>query len=156
MNSSHLPDDKLSSLIVTIFRANGALIAAGDDLVADLRLTSSRWQVLGTVAQSPMPLAVASIARNIGLTRQGVRAIVKELIEADMVRLEVNPHHRRSQLVVLTPLGEQVSAEALTRQRPWAQSLFRDISPARIADATDLLHRLMERLAAGRNEGTGS
>lgn len=156
MNSFILPDDELSSLIVAIFGANGALIAAGDTLVADLRLTSSRWQVLGTVAQSPMPLPVASIARNIGLTRQGVRAIVKELIEADMVRLEANPHHRRAHLVVLTALGERISTEAMTRQQPWAQSLFRDISPARIADATDLLRHLMERLTADRNEGTES
>ncbi len=49
----------------------GDLLAAGDALVGDLGLTSARVQVLAPIALSPVPLPVAHIARNMGLTRQG-------------------------------------------------------------------------------------
>lgn len=147
------PDDQLTRLIVAVFRLNGALIAAGDQLVADLPLTSARWQVLGAVAQSAAPLPVASIARNMGLTRQGIRAIVKELIAADLVQLAPNPHHRRAQLVHLTPEGQRANAEAMARQRPWAKSVAEGVPADRIADTVDLLHALLARLADGRKGG---
>ena len=60
----------LSLLILDVFRLNGRLLAAGDRMVEDLGLTSARWQVLGAVALAAAP--VAWIARNMGLTRQGV------------------------------------------------------------------------------------
>ena len=67
----------LTALILEVFKLNGALIAAGDRLVADLRLTSARWQVLGAVAMAPAPQTVADIARTMGLTRQSVQRIVR-------------------------------------------------------------------------------
>ena len=71
------PVDQLTDLIVETFRLNGRLLAAGDGLVADLGLTSARWQVLGAIAASPVPLPVASIARNMGLSRQGVQRLAR-------------------------------------------------------------------------------
>ncbi len=49
---------------------------AGDQLLAEFGLTSARWQVLGAVALSGAPQPVASIARNMGLTRQAVQRVV--------------------------------------------------------------------------------
>ncbi|MFC6050148.1 MarR family transcriptional regulator, partial [Methylobacterium hispanicum] len=61
-----------SGLAIEVFRLNGDLVEGGDALVRDLGLTSARWQVLGAVALSPVPLPVAHIARNMGLARQSV------------------------------------------------------------------------------------
>ncbi|TIW72492.1 MAG: MarR family transcriptional regulator, partial [Mesorhizobium sp.] len=51
-----MPDTKrtptgkaLSDLILDLFRLNSRISAAGDRLVADLGLTSARWQVLGAI-----------------------------------------------------------------------------------------------------------
>ncbi|KMO09704.1 MarR family transcriptional regulator, partial [Methylobacterium indicum] len=84
-----------------MFRLNGDLLTAGDALVDDLGLTSARWQVLGAVALSPVPLPVAHIARNMGLTRQAVQRVVDDLHEVGFVRIDPNPHHRRAHLVAL-------------------------------------------------------
>ncbi len=76
--------DALTSLILEVFRLNGCLISAGDDLVSDLGLTSARWQVLGAMALAPAAETVARLARSMGLRRQGVQRIVNELAaEAD-------------------------------------------------------------------------
>jgi hypothetical protein len=61
--------DAVSDLSVEVFRLNGELLAAGDALVAELGLTSARWQVLGAIALSPAPLPIAHVARNMGLRR---------------------------------------------------------------------------------------
>ena len=59
--------DALTSLILEVFRLNGCLISAGDDLVSDLGLTSARWQVLGAMALTPAAETVARLARSMGL-----------------------------------------------------------------------------------------
>ena len=111
----------LTELIIEIFRLNGRLLAAGDALVADLGLTSARWQVLGPIAQSPVPLPVAHIARNMGLTRQAVQRLANELEGDGLVRFAPNPHHQRAKLVLLTARGKSAYDAAMKRQKSLGQ-----------------------------------
>lgn len=113
----------ITEFVLEIFRLNGSLLAAGDSLVADLGLTSARWQVLGAIAMSPMPLPVAHIARNMGLSRQAVQRLANELERDGLARFEPNPHHQRAKLLLLTPSGQTAFDVAMERQGPWADSL---------------------------------
>ena len=79
--------DTVTELMLETFRFNGRLLQAGDALVADIGLTSARWQVLGAIALSPVPLPVAHIARNMGLSRQGVQRLVGEMTKDGLLRL---------------------------------------------------------------------
>jgi DNA-binding MarR family transcriptional regulator len=94
-------------LVVAIFRANGAIIANGDRLVADLGLTSALWQVLDALDRANGSRSVADIARSMGLTRQSVQRSVDRLVEQGLAGFATNPAHKRAQLVQLTPDGEQ-------------------------------------------------
>ena len=85
-------DETVADLIVSVFRLNGALIDTGNRLVADIGLTSAWWQVLGALDLSPVPLPVAHIARNMGLSRQAVQRVADLLAEKGLVRFAVNPH----------------------------------------------------------------
>ncbi|MGB8278308.1 MAG: MarR family transcriptional regulator [Methylovirgula sp.] len=144
--------DALTELILETFRFNGQLLSAGDALVADLGLTSARWQVIGAVALSPVPLPVAHIARNMGLTRQAVQRLVNELARAGMLRFAANPHHQRAKLVLLTPRGVAAYEAAMKRQIPWAKSLAQRLSIQEIDQATATLRSLRHRLE-GTSEG---
>ncbi len=141
--------EAVTDLILETFRLNGRLLAAGDALVGDLGLTSARWQVLGAVAMAPMPLPVAHIARNMGLTRQTVQRTVNELEAAGLVRFAPNPHHQRAKLVLLTGQGEAVYAAARGRQRPWAGALADGVATEAIAAATAVLRSLRVKLEQG-------
>ncbi|WP_159874256.1 MarR family winged helix-turn-helix transcriptional regulator, partial [Raoultella sp. 18085] len=99
------PHMDVRELALAIFAANGRLLNAGNELVAHLGLTSAWWQVLAALRYSEAPLAVASIARNMGLTRQAVQRIVDLLAGQGLVEFQPNPHHRRAKLVVLTRAG---------------------------------------------------
>lgn len=139
-----------TGLVIEVFRLNGDLLAAGDALVGDLGLTSARWQVLGAIALSPVPLPVAHIARNMGLTRQAVQRLVDEMRADDLVRLEPNPHHRRAMLVVLTEAGESAYRAASTRQERWADTLASGLPAESFEAASELLREMQRRLDGPR------
>jgi DNA-binding MarR family transcriptional regulator len=142
----------ITKLILETFRLNGRLLAAGDALVRDLGLTSARWQVLGAVAMSPVPLPVSHIARNMGLSRQGVQRVADELEARGIVRFAPNPHHRRARFVLLTERGSALYEAAAERQGPWAAALADSLSAEAIEAATELLRTLRDRLE-GAPEG---
>lgn len=142
----------LSALFLDIFRANAALVAAGDQLVAPLGLTSARWQVLGSVAMAASPQPVAHIARDMGLARQSVQRLVNELVDAGLVELRDNPHHRRAKHVCLSDRGQATFVSIHKLQRPWVDGLADDMDVARIEAAAEVLRALRSRLEQGLDE----
>jgi DNA-binding MarR family transcriptional regulator len=138
--------DAITDLVLETFRLNGRLLMAGDALVADVGLTSARWQVLGAIALSPVPLPVAHIARNMGLTRQAVQRVVNEMEHDGLVRFGPNPHHQRAKLVLLTPRGQAAYDAAMKRQGPWASSLADGLSTKQIETVTAMLRTIRKRL----------
>ena len=86
----------LTGLILDLFRLNSRVLASGDRLVADLGLTSARWQILGSIVAAERPQPVAWLARDLGANRQNVQRIVNDLATEGLVAFAANPHHRRA------------------------------------------------------------
>ncbi len=140
-------------MILEVFRLNGALIAAGDELVKPLGLTSARWQVMGSVAQGRGESPVAQLARNMGLARQSVQRVVDDLVAAGIFELAPNPNHKRAKLVRFTPDGMALFDKATALWAPFAEALAAEAEPGELARFTDLLARLRARLEHGPNHG---
>jgi DNA-binding MarR family transcriptional regulator len=137
---------QITDLILETFRLNGELLTAGDRLVADLSLTSARWQVLGAIGLAQVPLPVAHIARNMGLSRQAVQRLVNDLAAQGMVDFAPNPHHLRARLVVMTARGRDIFAAAMQRQGPWSEALAEGLTAPEIDTALRVLRALRDRL----------
>ena len=131
--------DALTKLILDLFRLNSLLLAAGDRLVARLGLTSARWQILGAIAAAESLQPVAWLARNLGANRQNVQRIINDLHKEGLIAFEVNPHHRRAQLVVLTDKGKRTFDAAMRLQAPWINRLSDGLSVKDI----QLMHRVI-------------
>lgn len=155
VDEARTPGDAVTGLVLDLFRVNNRLLAAGDRLVAELGLTSARWQVLGAIVAAEFPQPVAWLARNLGANRQNVQRIVNDLVRERWVAFAPNPHHRRAQLVVLTEDGRQVFQAAMARQAPWAGSLAEGLTVTEIETAHRVLLALRARLA-GREDGEGA
>ena len=134
--------------ILSVFKANGLLVATGDQLSAGEGLTSARWQVLGAVALADRPLTVPQIARRMGLTRQSVHATVKRLVSDGLVELVPNADHQRSQLVRMTARGERRYAAIDKRQVAWVNQLARGIDRVDLETTSRVLEELCARLEA--------
>ncbi len=138
--------DTLTDLILCLFRVNNLTLTWGDRLVAPLRLTSARWQILGAIAYAGRPEPVAWLARDLGASRQNVQRIVNDLEKDGIVSFEPNPHHRRAHLVVLTPKGRKVYEEALRLYAPRVNALAEGISAKDIKVAQSVMVTLKARL----------
>lgn len=144
---AHTPEGaSLTELILEVFRLNGRLLSAGDQLVAGLGLTSARWQVLGAIAFAGAPQPVANIARSMGLTRQAVQRVVNELEAEGFLTFAPNPHHQRAKLVVLGKSGARAFQAAAKRQAPWANQLARRIAARDIQTALGVVREVATRL----------
>lgn len=143
----HTPEGSaLTSLMLEIFRVNGALLEAGDQLTREIGLTSARWQVLGAIVLAVEPRPVAFLARSMGLARQSVQRVVDDLKSEGFVVLAPNPHHRRAWLVQLTEKGREAYDAAIGREVPWANRLAQGLSEVQIDAALRLLRGLRNSL----------
>ncbi len=134
--------DALTDLILALFRVNNLTLTWGDRLVAPFGLTSARWQILGAIVFAQRPQPVAWLARDLGANRQNVQRIVNDLHREGLIVFEPNPHHRRAQLVVLTPEGQSAYDAAVETYYAKAAALADGLSEDEITTA----HRVMVAL----------
>ena len=136
--------DAVTDLILDLFRLTSRMSTAGDRLVADLGLTSARWQILGAIVVAERPQPVAWLARDLGANRQNVQRIINDLEKDGIVTFETNPHHRRAQLVVLTEKGRKTFEAAMKLQAPWVDAIAAGLAVKDIVTA----HRVIAAMRA--------
>lgn len=141
--------EAVSGLILDLFRVGSLLSTAGDRLVAELGLTSARWQILGAIVAAERPQPVAWLARDLGANRQNVQRIANDLHQEGLVAFAANPHHRRAQLVVLTEKGQQAFEAAMRLQAPWINTLSEGLAVKDIDAVQRVMTALRARLEAG-------
>ncbi|GAA2139037.1 MarR family winged helix-turn-helix transcriptional regulator [Glycomyces algeriensis] len=134
----------VSELAIEVFRANGALLAAGDALARPAGLTSARWQVLGVIDHAPA--TVADIARTMGLRRQSVQQTADALTADGLAAFTENPRHRRAKLLAPTEAGHRALAEVERAHADWADALAASLAPSQIEAATAALRALTTAL----------
>lgn len=138
--------DILTEIMLAVFRANGRLLEAGDELVRHLGLTSARWQILGAVAMSPEPLTAPRVAEAMGLTRQGAQKQLNLLVDEGLIQQAANPGHQKSPFYSLTPKGSRVYNSAMVAQTKWSNALAKEFSRAKLATTLGVLRSLNEKL----------
>jgi DNA-binding MarR family transcriptional regulator len=134
----------VSELAIEVFRANGALIAAGDALARPAGLTSARWQVLGVIGHTSA--TVADVARAMGLRRQSVQQTAAALVADGLAAFVDNPRHRRAPLLDPTAEGRRALAEVERAHAAWADALAAMLDPSQIEAATAALRALTRAL----------
>ena len=136
----------VTGLILDVFRLSNRILASGDRLVADLGLTSARWQALGGIVAAERPQPVAWLARDMGANRQNIQRIVNDLEKEGVVTFRPNPHHRRAQLVILTEKGQQTFDAAMRLQAPWINKLSEGLGVSDVEIAHSVVAALLQRL----------
>lgn len=134
----------LSASALDLFKVTNSMLVEGDRLVADLGLTSSRWQILGTIVATERPQPVAWLARDMGANRQNVQRIVNDLVKEELVEFAHNPYHKRASLVVLTDKGKEAFEQAMSLNAPWMDKLAEGIPLKDI----QVMHQVLKTLRA--------
>lgn len=134
-----------SELAVEVFRINGLLLESGDRLTRPVGLTSSRWQVLGVVDHGLA--SVAQVAREMGMTRQGVQRTADLLAGDGLIEYVENPHHRRAKLMKMTDRGRDALDYVTERQVEWANRVSEGLSIEELRITIETLRSLREKLS---------
>lgn len=134
-----------SELLVEVFRVNGLLLAAGDELARPAGLTSARRQVLGVVDHGPA--TIAQVARTMGLARQSVRQSADALAREALIVFTDNPGHRRAKLMTLTDAGRTALRQVERAQADWANAVARHLPHSDLRAALAVLRDLGDLLA---------
>lgn len=135
----------LTDLILETFRLNGALLDAGNRIAKPHGLTSARWQVMGAIDLAGRPLTVAQIARRMGLARQGVQRIAKDLERLGMVVMEANLDHKRAPLVSISERGKRAMTAIGKAQVAWVNQLSEGLGERQIKQALKIMQIVEER-----------
>jgi DNA-binding MarR family transcriptional regulator len=121
--------EKITEIILSIFRLNGRIIEWGDQLGGEFGLTSARWQVLGAIALAHAPQTVPEIADRMGVTRQATQKQVNLLEGEGLVAPRANPRHRRSPHYILTEAGDHTYAQVSRKYQVWVGDAVKDAQP---------------------------
>ena len=136
----------LTSLIVPVIRLEAHFSRAGETIAAAGGQTMARWLVLETVGEAPA--TVAQIARGLGYTRQSVQRVADLLEQDGLTQYAVNPAHRRSQMVRITPHGRTTLTAIQRAQRAWADRVGSEIGESSLRQAASVVDHLTRVLKA--------
>jgi DNA-binding MarR family transcriptional regulator len=136
-----------TEIILAVFKLNGLLVSAGDQLTKDLGLTSARWKVLGALSEGTEALTVPDIARKMGQSRQAVQRLTNELIQDGLLETQHNPHHERAKLLLLTDKGEDALKKTMDKQIPWANAIAKEIKENDLQSVASTLKKLNDNLS---------
>jgi DNA-binding MarR family transcriptional regulator len=135
---------KLTELVLLIFRANGRILEAAEEIAAPAGLTAARWQVLGATLETPK--SVADIARDMGLARQSVQRLADILVDEKLAQFTENPAHRRAKLFSPTGLGFKAIGKLADRQSQWANQISGSLTSSELGKCFETLETLVKRL----------
>lgn len=138
--------EALTRVALTTFHLYGRLMSAAEDLAAEGGITASWWQVLGGVIDEPR--TVPEVARQMGMTRQGVQRVADLLVERGLGEYLMNPAHRTSRLLACTEAGYWAIRRITLAQHPWADRVGSQVGARDLHSAAET----MERLVAVLNE----
>lgn len=140
----------LAPLVARIPRLYFLLKALGDELHADLGVTTAMRGLMASLAASG-PRTVPDLARERPVSRQHVQTVANALLAAGLAETRPNPAHRRSPFIALTEEGRRRFRLIGEREASLLAQTAPSVSPVELAAAMrlfDLLeHDLAQRVA---------
>ena len=118
---------------------------AVEDALRDTGLTVPLRAVLELLIATG-PLTAPQIAREFGVTRQSVQALVDVGVERGLLELHDNPQHRRSRLVAPTDDGRRTFADVHRREIANLDRVTADLDVDDLASCARVLAVLTERV----------
>jgi DNA-binding MarR family transcriptional regulator len=132
-------------LIAGILRASARITATRNTLLAGWGMTGARLRVLKTIHRIPVPFSVAGLARVMGITRQTLHPMIRELEGAGLILVTMRARNRRVPLIALTTLGKARLEEVVRVERRWLLGLTRGFDDRLLAQTAWVLRIVRDR-----------
>ncbi len=139
-------------LIDEITSAARCIAAARDAGGIPIFRTDGIWRVLTTVASSRYCLAIADLARALGVRKQTAHELAHAAEQASLIELAPNPQDRRLLQAFLTPRGQSELSAARSAETRWLITLLNGLGDHDLTAATHVVRVVRQRLARDARE----
>ena len=109
-------------------------------------------RVLATVASSRYCLAIADLARALGVRKQVAHELAHSAAQARVIELASNPQDKRILQVLLTPRGRAELAAVRTAEAIWLATLLNGLGDHEMAATTQIVRVIRQRLERDARE----
>jgi DNA-binding MarR family transcriptional regulator len=141
-------NDLLYEITTTSDRIVAARTASGERV----QRTDALWRLLETLERSRYCLAIADVARALGVTRQTAQPLCRAAAGAGFVELLPNPDDRRILQLFLTPQARAELARVRSAEAIWLHVLLAGLKDWHMTTVTHVLRVMRLRLERDERE----
>jgi len=124
-------------------------------LLSQTPVSHARLALLRSLALQG-PSSSSEIARERGVTRQGIHRVAGVLEAEGLVRKRRDPRHRRKRVLELTERGAAEYRELTAREARALNALARGFSAEELRETSRLLHLLAERVREAQSPASAT
>jgi DNA-binding MarR family transcriptional regulator len=143
---------KEAPLAQRLFIIHNMMMRIGDRLVAHLGLTSSRWLMLGAVANRPEPPMLSDLSNDALLSVQNVSRMVACMEEDGLLERFTKPGTGRATYIRLTERGREVHERTKDQARLFAEGFLAGLSADDVERIESGLEKLIGNLTTLENQ----
>ena len=133
---------QITWLIRRMFRSMGQI---ADGYLEELGISAAERAVLEFLYPDKK-LSVPQIAELYSVSSKHVQVTVNSLLEKSLVSEQINPKHKRSQLIELNDNGRNLFTQVMKKDKEAIQKLFHDVSKSETKRVRVTLEKLLKNV----------
>ncbi|GIX13783.1 MAG: MarR family transcriptional regulator [Paracoccaceae bacterium] len=138
-----LTDDQLRQGIELMFFAYQAFTSDADRILEGQGLGRAHHRALHFIGRCP-GLTVAQLIDILGVTKQSLNRVLRQLVDRDLVESRVGATDRRQRNLFLTPAGIALERQLSEAQRERVRRAWRDAGSEAVAGFRRVLEGMMD------------
>ena len=138
-----LTDEQIRRGVELMFFAYRAFTRDPDEILREQGYGRAHHRALHFIATRP-DLTVAELLEILGVTKQSLNRVLRELIDRELVEQRIGERDRRQRLLRLTPAGEALERRLAEVQRARVRRAFREAGPEAVAGFRLVLERMLD------------
>lgn len=133
---------QLLQMAELLFFAYRDFISDPDEILSEFGFGRAHHRVVHFVSRNP-GIKVADLLDILGITKQSLGRVLKQLIEGDFIRQQEGPRDRRQRLLYLTVKGQALATRLSEPQLARLGKAFQAIGPENAATIRDALFQVV-------------
>lgn len=139
----YLTDDQLRQGVELMFFAYRAFTSDADEILKAAGFWRAHHRALHFIG-SRRGLTVSELMEVLGVTKQSLNRVLRELIDKGLVESRVGEKDRRQRVLALTEAGAAFEREVAEAQRGRVRRAFREAGPDAVAGFRQVLERMLD------------
>ena len=142
----YLTDEQLRQGIEAMFFAYRGFTADPDRILEGMSYGRAHHRAIHFIRHRP-DITVAGLIEMLGVTKQSLNRVLRQLIDDGLVLQQVGEKDRRQRLLTLSDEGAELEAQLSQPQRDRLRQAYTSAGPEAVAGFREVLHMMM-------NDGT--